>query len=342
VNRRSGPGRLALAAAAVGLALTAGLAAGLAAVTAGLAAAAPMPSVPSLVALADIPAGYLALYQFAAAGCPGLAWSVLAGVGKVESDHGRSPELVSSAGAEGPMQFLPATWPSYAGDGDGDGRADPFDPADAIPAAARYLCALDVGRDVRAALVSYNCGNPGPACAAAAVGYAARVLTYAAGYATGVPSATAGAGGVAPGPASQLAVRVALGQLGTPYLWGGEEPGGFDCSGLVQFAYATAGVALPRVAQDQYAAGFRLPAGTPPAAGDLVFFGTGPTAVSHVGLFLGDGRMVDAPHTGALVRIDVVDLASRRYVGATRPTAVPGNAPNAAPDRPQPAPAGAR
>jgi hypothetical protein len=338
VNRRTGPGRLALAVAAVGLVLTAGLAA----VTAGLAAAAPAPELPSPTALADIPAGYLTLYQSAAAGCPGLAWSVLAGVGKVESDHGRSPELVSSAGAEGPMQFLPSTWASYGGDGDGDGRADPFNPADAIPAAARYLCSLDVANDARAALVSYNCGNPGPACAAAAAGYAARVLTYAAGYATGAPSATAGAGAVSPGPAAQLAVRVALGQLGTPYLWGGEEPGGFDCSGLVQFAYAAAGVALPRVAQDQYAAGPRLPTGTPPAAGDLVFFGTGPAEVTHVGLSLGDGRMVDAPHTGALVRIDIIDLASRRYVGATRPTAVPGNGPNAGPDSLHTAPGGAR
>jgi len=338
VSRPSRSGRLALAVAAAGLALTAGLAAG----TVGLAAAPPPPPVPSPAALADIPAGYLALYESAATGCPGLSWSVLAGVGKVESDHGRSSELVSSAGAEGPMQFLPGTWADYGADGDGDGRADPFDPADAIPAAARYLCALDIGHDVRAALVSYNCGNPGPACVAAAAGYAARVLTYAAGYAAGGPSATAGVGAVAPGPAAQLAVRAALAQLGTPYLWGGEEPGGFDCSGLVQFAYAAAGVALPRMAQDQYAAGPRLPAGAPLAAGDLVFFGTGPAAVSHVGLSLGDGRMVDAPHTGALVRVDVVEVATRRYVGATRPSTVPGSVPSAGADRPGPVPEGAR
>lgn len=338
MSRPRGPSRLALTVAAVGLALTAGLAAG----TAGLAAAAPTPSVPTAAALADIPAGYLALYQSAAADCPGLAWSVLAGVGKVESDHGRSPDLVSSAGAEGPMQFLPGTWAGYATDGNGDGRADPFDPADAIPAAARYLCALGVGRDVRPALVSYTCGNPGPACAAVAAGYAGSVLAFAAGYATGPPGADLGVGAATPGPAAGLAVRAALAQLGTPYLWGGQEPGGFDCSGLVQFAYAAAGVALPRVAQDQYAAGPRLPAGAPLAAGDLVFFGAGPAAVSHVGLALGDGRMVDAPHTGALVRIDVVNLAGRRYVGATRPTAVPGNSPSGGSDRPHPAPGGAR
>jgi cell wall-associated NlpC family hydrolase len=322
---RSGLGAQALGGA--GLAL----AAGMATVVSGLAAVAPAVPVPTPAAVTDIPAGYLALYRSAAAGCPGLSWPVLAGVGKVESDHGRAPDLVSSAGALGPMQFLPGTWTSYGADGDGDGRADPFDPADAIPAAARYLCALGTGRDVRAALVSYNCGNPGPACAAAATGYAARVLSAAAGYAGSPAGGGVAAGGTAPGPAAALAVRTALAQLGTPYRWGGDEPGGFDCSGLVQFAYAAAGIALPRVAQDQYAAGPRLPAGAPPAAGDLVFFGASPAAVGHVGLSLGDGRMVDAPHTGALVRVDVIDLAGRGYVGATRPAAIPAAVPIGAP-----------
>ena len=98
------------------------------------------------------------------------------------------------------------------------------------------------------------------------------------------------------------------------------------------------------MAQDQYAAGPRLPAGAgrPLAAGDLVFFGTGPAAVSHVGLSLGDGRMVDAPHTGALVRVDVVEVATRRYVGATRPSTVPGSVPSAGADRIGPRPGGTR
>ena len=264
------------------------------------------------LATATIPPAYLRLYQQDAALCPGLSWTVLAGVGEVESDHGRAPVLVSTAGAQGPMQFEPATWRRYGVDGDRDGRADPFDPADAIPAAARYLCALNVTADATGALVAYNCGNAGPACRAVSAGYAAQVLTWARRYGTTV-------GGVA--DTAAIAVRAAMSQLGTPYLWGGESPAGFDCSGLVQWAYAHAGVALPRVAQDQYDAGPAVPNDQPLLPGDLVFFGAGPRAVSHVGLYLGDGRFVDAPHTGATVRVDVLSGFTPAYVGATRPSA---------------------
>jgi len=113
------------------------------------------------------------------------------------------------------------------------------------------------------------------------------------------------------------ALRWALARVGTPYRWGGTGDGGFDCSGLVQAAYAAAGVHLPRVAQAQFDAGPRLGARTRLAPGDLVFFGAGPRAVSHVGLYLADGEMVDAPHTGAVVRVE--PLWSTDYVGATRP-----------------------
>ena len=292
---------------------------GAAVLVAGVQATAQVPLASTRTALADIPPRYLALYQSAAERCPGLPWTVLAGVGKVESDHGRDPGP-SPAGVAGPMQFVPATWSSYGVDGDGDGRADVTDPADAIPAAAGFLCALGAGQDVRAALVAYNCGNAGPACQAVSAGYAAAVLGWAARYGT-APAA----GPVAPGPVAQMAVLVALSQVGTPYLWGGEEPGGFDCSGLVQYAYAAAGLALPRVSQDQYDAGPYLPGSATLVAGDLLFFGTGPRGVSHVGIYLGGGRMVDAPHTGALVRVEPVDLTAPSYVGATRPSA--GSAP---------------
>lgn len=282
---------------------------------AGVQAAAPAPLTATSAAAHDIPAGYLALYQQAAQRCPGLSWTVLAGVGKVESNHGRNT-APSSAGAVGPMQFEPAAWRGYGLDGNGDGRADPRDPADAIPAAADYLCALGAGDDPRAALIAYTCGGTDARCRQASAGYAAAVLGWAARY-----GAAPLAGPVAPGPVAQLAVQVALDQVGTPYLWGGEEPGGFDCSGLVQYAYAAAGLALPRVAQDQYDAGPALPAAATLAAGDLLFFGTGPSAVDHVGVYLGDGRMVDAPHSGALVRVEPVDLTAPSFVGATRPDA---------------------
>jgi hypothetical protein len=95
---------------------------------------------PSAFAVADIPATMLALYQQAAPGCPGLPWSILAAIGKVETNHGRDVR-VSSAGAQGPMQFLPATWAKYGVYADADGVADIGDPADSVVSAAGYLCA---------------------------------------------------------------------------------------------------------------------------------------------------------------------------------------------------------
>lgn len=90
------------------------------------------------------PTSYLALYRQAAARCPGLSWTVLAAIGQIESGHGRN-NGPSSAGALGPMQFMPATWARYGLDGDGDGRAEIMNPYDAVPSAAGYLCARGGG-----------------------------------------------------------------------------------------------------------------------------------------------------------------------------------------------------
>jgi membrane-bound lytic murein transglycosylase B len=104
------------------------------------------------------PASYRELYMLSARYCPGLSWKVLAAIGQVESGHGRNVGP-SSAGALGPMQFLPSTW-AYAGiDGDGDGRVDIMSPYDAVPAAALYLCRAGAGRggqDLYDAVFSYN------------------------------------------------------------------------------------------------------------------------------------------------------------------------------------------
>jgi hypothetical protein len=126
-----------------------------------------------------------------------------------------------------------------------------------------------------------------------------------------------------------IALNFALGQLGTPYRWGAEGPDSFDCSGLVQAAYAAAGITLPRVAQQQFDAGPAVPPGAPLQPGDLVFFGNDTGQVEHVGMVSGPGLMVDAPFTGAVVRFDGYQRAS--YLGATRPVATQAAVDAAAP-----------
>ncbi|MDR8410938.1 lytic transglycosylase domain-containing protein [Nonomuraea sp. 3-1Str] len=104
------------------------------------------------------PASYLDLYKQSATRCPGLSWTVLAAIGQVESSHGRN-NGPSSAGALGPMQFMPATWKVYGVDGDADGKADIWSPYDAVPGAANYLCANGAGKGgekLRKAIWFYN------------------------------------------------------------------------------------------------------------------------------------------------------------------------------------------
>jgi hypothetical protein len=115
-------------------------------------------SVSSTYAVSTIPSSYLDLYRRAATTCPGLPWTVLAGIGTVETGNGRNVHR-STAGAEGPMQFIPSTWAMYGYDADGDGKADINDPVDAVFSAARYLCAAGAGRggqSLDGAIFSYN------------------------------------------------------------------------------------------------------------------------------------------------------------------------------------------
>jgi cell wall-associated NlpC family hydrolase len=121
-------------------------------------------------------------------------------------------------------------------------------------------------------------------------------------------------------PAASAAVAFARSQLGEPYRWGGNSraDGGFDCSGLTSAAYASAGVPIPRTAQAQYNAGPRLSADQPIKAGDLVFFGSGPRSVGHVGLAVSSTAMINAPDVGQAVTVG--PIRRRDFVGASRPT----------------------
>jgi hypothetical protein len=116
----------------------------------------------SALARAEIPPLYLRYYEQAGERF-GLDWAILAGIGKVECDHGRDPDpactregATNSAGAGGPMQFIASTWAQYGVDGDGDGRVDRWDPADAIYSVANYLRASGAPGNYRRAIFAYN------------------------------------------------------------------------------------------------------------------------------------------------------------------------------------------
>jgi peptidoglycan DL-endopeptidase CwlO len=120
-------------------------------------------------------------------------------------------------------------------------------------------------------------------------------------------------------PASKraaIAVATARAQIGKPYVTGGNGPGSYDCSGLTKYAWAAAGVTIPRVSRDQYAAGTKV-ARADLQPGDLVYFGS---PVYHVALYIGGGQMITAPQPGEYVKYQAVSVFPD-YTGATRPGA---------------------
>jgi cell wall-associated NlpC family hydrolase len=301
-----------------------------------LALTSPPPAAgPSAVALSEIPQPMLRHYVGAAATCVGLDWTVLAGIGSVETRHtaGRTnpdtgqltgPKLRGFAPvgrdtdrgvldgdptqdwAVGAMQFTPATWTAYATLGTNrpaDVAPDIDNTWDSIATAARYVCelvALFPG-DLARAVGAYNCGpNATPSCGAS---YAADVLAKADVYRNTV-------GGVA-GQTYEgdigIVIATALAQLGKPYVFGTQGPDTFDCSGLVTYTYRAIGIELPAYT-------FTLiNYGTPVAAdniqpGDLIFTrgGTPAEDYGHVAIAINNSQEIQAPQTGDVVKITSV------------------------------------
>jgi cell wall-associated NlpC family hydrolase len=130
--------------------------------------------------------------------------------------------------------------------------------------------------------------------------------------------ATASAGGTTVAPPSQYGgvVGIAMRYLGTQYVWGGESPAGFDCSGLVAYVYAQVGVSLPHYTGAQWNMGVPV-SRSDLQAGDLVFF----DGLGHVGIYIGGGQFIHAPHTGDVVKISsLTGWYADTYVGARRIT----------------------
>ncbi|MFI1204602.1 NlpC/P60 family protein [Streptomyces sp. NPDC020883] len=274
-----------------------------------------------------VPAAYQSLVAKWGTLCPAINPALLAAQLYQESGwnaHARSP-----ADARGIAQFIPGTWATHGIDGNGDGKKDIWDPADAIPSAASYDCEL-------ASYVKGAAGNATENMLAAYNAGAYRVIQY-----NGVPpyretqdyvktittlarSFEAPTAPVAPSRQAAAAIYYAQGKLGTPYLWGGngtaDQGGRFDCSGLTKAAYESVGIELPRVANDQWNAGPH-PKRNELLPGDLVFFAydlNDPRSIHHVGIYVGGGYMINAPYTGAVIRFDKIDTPD--YIGATRVT----------------------
>jgi cell wall-associated NlpC family hydrolase len=296
----------------------------------------------------SIPATYLKWFQRAGLQY-NVPWTVLAGIGKVESDDGRTTlpgvtqASVSNAfGAAGPMQIgiKGASGNSWGGaavhpasevvngvatDEDGDGIASVYDAADAIAGAAKYLVAHGVQQNVPAAIFSYNHAS----------WYVQEVLQWASTYAAGGftiadTNPAAGTGAVAAGTGGQSctqngtlasfvppnvivseAVNYAEAQIGKPYLWGGTGPDAFDCSGLVLMAYRSAGVNIARTSEQQWLTLPHVPL-SKVLPGDLVFFAGSDgtaTAPGHVGLVISKNTMIEAYATGTPVRVSTFGTA---------------------------------
>src|SRR5271163_841473 len=302
-----------------------------------------------------IPADYLYWYKKVGQQY-GVPWTILAGIGTVESDNGQTtlPGVHSGDngfGAAGPMQIgiggaATNVWggapvhpasevvDGVATDEDGGGIASVYDPADAIAGAAKYLVTAGVQTNPSGAIFAYNHLQS----------YVQSVLFYAGQYAGGnysvvaatMPSASSVAGCSteagdvsavqAPTQAVATAITYAEQQIGQPYLWGGTGPDAFDCSGLVMMAYRAAGIDIARTSEQQWVTERHVPAAQV-QPGDLVFFagadGT-PTSPGHVGLVTGHGQMIEAYATGFPIRISTYGTATsapgdESPVGFTQP-----------------------
>jgi cell wall-associated NlpC family hydrolase len=218
-----------------------------------------------------------------------IPWTLLAGIGMEETGHGRNNHT-SSAGAQGLMQFMPATWASMGADGDGDHRADIRNDADSIYSAANYLTKSGVSQGaagVRKALFAYNPIN----------WYVNDVLYYAARYGGGTvlgdPNDCGQAGSTrnAPPLATDRVAKVlawAKDHNGDAYRMGATGPKVWDCSSFTQAAFAQIGIRMPRLASAQRSwlaagNGIRIRPGQE-RPGDLIFWDSylGPNQIGHV------------------------------------------------------------
>ncbi len=275
-----------------------------------LATTAPTPAGGDAVLASDkVPEAYRDLVNQAGTTCEGITPGIIAA--QVSQESGWDPDAASPAGAQGISQFMPATWATSGGDHNGDGTADVWDPADAIPSQAAYMCdqlaAVDAaiadgtlpnGSDrVALALAAYNAGlgavldHGGIPPYPETQHYVEVIQASAADYET-----TSSSGSSADGDLSAAIdwAKAVAADDNHQYVWGGEGPH-YDCSGLTKAFMARLGVSVEHKADAQA----RDPQGTTISSlqearpGDLLFWGDS-GYYHHVAIYTGAGQMVSA------------------------------------------------
>ncbi|MFJ4276157.1 NlpC/P60 family protein [Streptomyces coelicoflavus] len=320
-------------------AVTIGLGATAAVVVAALVQAAGEDPIGTALSM-SVPAEYKSRIEDAGNTCPEVTPNLLAAL--LTQESGFNPKARSPVGAQGIAQFMPSTWETHGIDGNGDGKRDVWDPEDAIPSSAKYLCTIaeDVenvpGDKQKNMLAAYNAGS-GAVQKYGGVPPYEETQNYVRSITALANQHQGGGGKVATTEQAATAINAAKGMLGTPYSWGGgsasgpstgtccspsgrtgKSVSGFDCSGLTLYAYAKSGITLPRTAAAQYAASEPVKPGNV-KPGDLVFYGSSAATIHHVGIYVGDGWMIDAPRPGTLVRYSPMDTMSDLFAVA-RPT----------------------
>ncbi|MEU4205341.1 bifunctional lytic transglycosylase/C40 family peptidase [Streptomyces sp. NPDC026294] len=284
-----------------------------------------------LTADSPVPAWVRPIIKKAAGECPQVTESLLAA--QLYSESGFNPKAKSPVGALGIAQFMPGTWAQYGKDGNGDGKKDVFDPEDAIAAQAHYDCVLAKevknvsGDSTDNMLAAYNAGGGavikyrGVPPYAETRAYVKKIRDLAEKWAA-APSPTP----LPAGKGAARAIAAAKTALGTWYRWGGDcvapytGQNGCDCSSLTKMAWAAAGVNLPRVTYDQVRVGKPVASISQLRPGDLLFSVGSASHPEHVGMFIGNGQVIEAPHTGAQVRIKPMSwwthqIVAMRHVG---------------------------
>lgn len=305
--------------------------------------AAPDPGMPAISPLrtGTIPPEYVPWVQRAGEECPQITAPVIAA--QIQAESNWDPMAISPKGALGIAQFLPSTFATWGRNDDGTGNVSPFNPADEIMAQGRYDCSLATqmtalrsrgvvsGSILDLTLAAYNAGPGKVELAGGPPSYTTSYFQQIESLATSKfsqPTTTFSAppaGSTAGSQAGQAAVAAAESALDTPYQYGGScsdphgtNPSGWcDCSSLVQMAWAAAGVAIPRTTYQQWRIGTPVASVSELVPGDLIFIpGSDATAAGpgHVGMYIGNGQLINAPHTGAVVQIASVSSWSSQIV----------------------------